>query len=136
MSSIIIRNGTIINEGSSSAGDILIKNDRIAAIGIIDNAFIPGDAKSVDAKGLYIIPGIIDDQVHFRDPGLTHKADIFSETRAAAAGGVTSFMDMPNTIPQAVTNEILEEKYIIAREKSLINYSFYIGGTNTNLSEL
>jgi len=136
MSSIIIRNGIIINEGSSSAGDILIKNDRIAAIGIIDNAFIPGDAKSVDAKGLYIIPGIIDDQVHFRDPGLTHKADIFSETRAAAAGGVTSFMDMPNTIPQAVTNEILEEKYIIAREKSLINYSFYIGGTNTNLSEL
>ena len=136
MSSIIIRNGIIINEGSSSAGDILIKNDRITAIGIIDNALIPGDAKSVDAKGLYIIPGIIDDQVHFRDPGLTHKADIFSETRAAAAGGVTSFMDMPNTIPQAVTNEILEEKYIIAREKSLINYSFYIGGTNTNLSEL
>jgi len=136
MSSIIIRNGVIINEGSSSTGDILIREDRIAAIGIIDDSLIPGDAKLIEAKGLYIIPGIIDDQVHFREPGLTHKADIFSETRAAAAGGVTSFMDMPNTIPQAVTNEILEEKYRIAQEKSLINYSFYIGGTNTNLSEL
>lgn len=136
MSSIIIRNGIIINEGSSSTGDLLIRDDRIEAIGTIDQTVIPKDAKPIDAKGLYVIPGVIDDQVHFREPGLTHKADIFSETRAAAAGGVTSFMDMPNTIPQSVTNEILEEKYKIAREKSLINYSFYIGGTNTNLSEL
>ena len=136
MSSIIIRNGIIINEGSSSIGDLLIRDDRIAAIGSIDQNVIPKDAKPIDAKGLYVIPGVIDDQVHFREPGLTHKADIYSETRAAAAGGVTSFMDMPNTIPQSVTNEILEEKYKIAREKSLINYSFYIGGTNTNLSEL
>lgn len=136
MSSIIIRNGIIINEGSSSAGDILIIDDRITAIGNIDETKIPGEAKPIDAEGLYVIPGIIDDQVHFREPGLTHKADIFSETRAAAAGGVTSFMDMPNTIPQSVTNEILEEKYRIAQEKSLINYSFYIGGTNTNLYEL
>jgi dihydroorotase len=90
----------------------------------------------IDANGMFVLPGVIDDQVHFREPGLTHKADIFSETRAAAAGGVTSFMDMPNTIPQATTNKLLEDKYTIASEKSIINYSFYIGGTNTNLQEL
>ena len=136
MSSIIIRNGTIINEGSSSISDLLITDDKITAIGTISGSEIPKGAKLIDAKGLFVIPGIIDDQVHFREPGLTYKADIFSETRAAAAGGVTSFMDMPNTIPQAVTNQILEEKYKIAAEKSLVNYSFYIGGTNTNLSDL
>jgi dihydroorotase len=136
MSSVLISNGIIINEGESRKADLLILNDRIASIGKINLSEIPRDVKMIDADGMFVLPGVIDDQVHFREPGLTHKADIFSETRAAAAGGVTSFMDMPNTIPQATTNKLLEDKYTIASEKSIINYSFYIGGTNTNLQEL
>jgi dihydroorotase len=136
MSSILIRNGTIVNEGKTSGGDLLIINDTISALGAIDNDQVPAGTRTIDAGGMYVLPGIIDDQVHFREPGLTHKADISSETRAAAAGGVTSFMDMPNTNPQTVTNELLEEKYRIGSDRSLINYSFYIGGTNSNLNEL
>lgn len=136
MSSIIIRNGTIVNEGKTSKGDILIVNDIITAIGDIDEPVIPAGTTSIDAEGRLVMPGIIDDHVHFREPGLTHKADIFSESRAAAAGGVTSFMDMPNTIPQAVTLKILEEKFSIASEKSFINYSFYLGATNSNIDEM
>ena len=94
---------------------------------------IPSAANIIDATGLLLIPGVIDDQVHFREPGLTHKGDIYSESRAAVAGGVTSFMDMPNTDPQTVTIESLNEKYNLGSEKSLINYSFLIGATNNNL---
>jgi dihydroorotase len=136
MSSILIKNGTIVNEGKASRGDLLIKDDSISAIGIINPEIVPGEVKIINAEGLIVLPGIIDDQVHFRDPGFPHKADIFSETRAAVAGGTTSFMDMPNTDPQTVTVKLLEEKYKIGQEKSLVNYSFYIGGTNNNFNEL
>jgi dihydroorotase len=136
MSGIIIQNATIINEGRSFRGDLLIKDETISAIGSPGQLKIPKDARTIDATGLLLIPGIIDDQVHFREPGLTHKADIFSETRAAAAGGITSFMDMPNTIPQTVTLEALACKNKLGSEKSLINYSFYLGATNNNLREV
>lgn len=136
MSAILITHGTIVNEGISFKGDILIIDDKIAAIGSVEPSIIPSGTKKIDAAGCYILPGLIDDQVHFREPGLTHKADILSETRAAAAGGITSFMDMPNTIPQTVSLELLEEKYKIGNDRSMINYSFYLGGTNTNISDL
>jgi len=136
MNSIFIKNATIVNEGQTFKGDLLIKDEFISAIGSIDRESIPAGARIIEASGLLLLPGIIDDQVHFREPGLIHKGDIFSETRAAVAGGVTSFMDMPNTIPQTVTIDILNEKYKTGQENSLINYSFYIGGTNFNLDEL
>ena len=136
MSSIFIKNATIINEGRAFKGDLLIKDELISDLGSIDPERIPSGTKVIDASGLFLIPGIIDDQVHFREPGLTHKGDILSESRAAAAGGVTSFMDMPNTIPQTVSIDLLNEKYKIGEENSLVNYSFYIGGTNTNLNDL
>jgi dihydroorotase len=136
MSAILITHGTIVNEGISFKGDILICDDTISAIGIIDPSVIPPGVRTIDAAGCYVLPGLIDDQVHFREPGLTHKADILSETRAAAAGGITSFMDMPNTIPQTTTLDMLEEKYKIGSERSMINYSFYLGGTNSNLEDL
>ncbi len=119
-----------------SAGDLLIKDEIIASIGSFDKFNIPPGTKIIDAKGLLLLPGIIDDQVHFREPGLTHKGDIYSESRAAVAGGVTSFMDMPNTNPQTVTIDILNEKYIIGSENSFTNYSFYLGATNTNIDEV
>ena len=136
MRSILIQNATIINEGKSFRGDLLIKDEIISAIGSPGQLKAPSGAKSIDASRLLLIPGIIDDQVHFREPGLTHKGDIFSETRAAAAGGITSFMDMPNTIPRTVTLEALNNKYILGSERSLINYSFNIGATNNNLNEI
>ena len=136
MNSIFIRNATIVNEDRSFKGDLLIKDEYISAIGLIEQNLIPAGTKIIDASGLLLLPGIIDDQVHFREPGLTHKGDILSETRAAVAGGVTSFMDMPNTVPQTVTIDLLNEKYKTGQENSLINYSFYIGGTNNNLYEL
>ena len=136
MSNIFINNATIINEGRSFRGSLLIRDEIIAAIGNIDEKDIPANATIIDATGHLLLPGIIDDQVHFREPGLTHKGDIFTESRAAVAGGVTSFMDMPNTIPQTVTISALEDKYRIASEKSLINYSFNIGATNDNLDEV
>ena len=136
MSSILIKDATIVNEGRTFKGDLLIKDELISEIGCISLERIPAGAKIIDARGLLILPGIIDDQVHFREPGLTHKGDILSESRAAAAGGVTSFMDMPNTIPQTVSIDLLNEKYKTGAENSLVNYSFYIGGTNTNLNEL
>jgi dihydroorotase len=136
MSSILIRNATIINEGRSYISDLLVKDEIISSIGSADQMSIPAGTKIIDATSLLLIPGVIDDHVHFREPGLTHKGDIFTETRAAAAGGITSFMDMPNTIPQAVTMNTLNEKYQSGSEKSLINYSFYIGATNTNLDEV
>ena len=136
MSSILIKNATIINEGKNFRGDLLIKDEIIAEIGDINQPDIPAGTKIIEASGLLLVPGVIDDQVHFREPGLTHKGDIYSETRAAAAGGVTSFMDMPNTVPQTVTMNELNEKYRIGSENSLTNYSFYIGATNTNLNEV
>lgn len=136
MNSILISNATIINEGKIFKGDLLIKDELISAIGEPGQVKAPPGTKQIDASGLLLIPGVIDDQVHFREPGLTHKGDIFSETRAAAAGGITSFMDMPNTVPQTVTIDALNDKYILGSEKSLINYSFYIGATNDNLEEI
>ncbi len=136
MSSILIRNATIVNEGKISGNDLLIKDELITAIGRSGNWKIPAGTGIIEADGLLLLPGLIDDQVHFREPGLTHKGDIFTESGAAAAGGVTSFMDMPNTVPQTVTVEALEEKYRLGAEKSLINYSFCIGATNDNLDEI
>jgi dihydroorotase len=136
MNSILIKNANIVNEGLTIRGDLLIKNELISDIGNIEPEKIPADTKIIDATGLFLLPGIIDDQVHFREPGLTHKGDIFTESRAAAAGGITSFMDMPNTVPQTTSLDALNEKYKIGGERSLINYSFYIGGTNSNLKDL
>lgn len=136
MSGILIKNPTIINEGVSFKGDLLIEDEIISGIGSPGELKVPPATRTIDAEGLILIPGIIDDHVHFREPGLTHKGDIFSETRAAAAGGITSFMDMPNTIPQTVTSKDLEEKFLIGAERSLVNYSFYIGATDNNLSEI
>lgn len=136
MSTILIKNARVVNEGSSFIGSLLVKGETIERIGKIPDNIIPPNTIIIDANGLILIPGVIDDQVHFREPGLTHKGDIFTESRAAAAGGITSFMDMPNTIPPTITNSLLREKLKTASEKSLVNYSFYIGATNDNLDEL
>lgn len=136
MSSILIKNATLVNEGTTKRQDLLIHDEYISAIGLSEEWDILAGTTTIDASGLILIPGVIDDQVHFREPGLTHKGDIFSESKAAAAGGVTSFMDMPNTNPQTVTIEILNDKYLIGSEKSVTNYSFYIGATNTNIDEV
>jgi dihydroorotase len=134
---IIITDATIVNEGKTFAGYVVIENSLIKEVS--DKHFVKSKYKGyeiINAEGKYLLPGAIDDQVHFREPGLTHKADIYSESKAAVSGGVTSFMDMPNTIPNAVTNKLLEEKYAIASEKSFANYSFYIGASNDNIREL
>jgi dihydroorotase len=136
MSTILIKNATTVNEGIISKKDLLIKDDLISAIGQSENWKIPAGTTIIEAAGLLLLPGVIDDQVHFREPGLTHKGSIFSESRAAAAGGITSFMDMPNTNPQTITSEALDQKYRLGSENSLINYSFLIGATNDNLSEV
>jgi len=133
MKSILIQNALLVNEGSTIQADVLVQNGRIAQIG--QNIAVPAD-HTIDAAGLHLLPGVIDDQVHFREPGLTHKATIASEARAAVAGGTTSFMEMPNTVPNTVTQELLEEKYAIAARTSLANYSFYMGATNDNLAEV
>lgn len=133
MSTIIIRNATIVNEGKEFVSDLLISRGRIEKIGTSVN--VGSSAREIDADGLHLLPGVIDDQVHFREPGLTHKADIFTESRAAVAGGVTSFMDMPNTLPNTLTQELLEEKYKLAAERSLANYSFFMGIRKDNLEE-
>ena len=130
----LIKNAQIVNENQIFKGDLLIENDLILKIGNdISDEYAH---RVIDADGKYLLPGVIDDQVHFREPGLTHKGDIESESRAAIAGGVTSFIEQPNTVPNAVTQELLEEKYKIAAEKSLANYSFMMGGTNDNLEEI
>ena len=130
----LIKNAQIVNENQIFKGDLLIENDLILKIG---NDISEDTAhRVIDADGKYLLPGVIDDQVHFREPGLTHKGDIESESRAAIAGGVTSFIEQPNTVPNAVTQQLLEEKYKIAAEKSLANYSFMMGGTNDNLEEV
>ena len=136
MSSLFIKNATIINEGMTFRGEMLIKDEFISAIKPRGQITVPYKTQIIDAGGLLLIPGIIDDQVHFREPGLTHKGDIFSESRAAVAGGITSFMDMPNTNPQTITNALLNEKFRLGSENSLANYSFYLGATNSNLDEV
>jgi dihydroorotase len=135
MSIFLIKNARIVNEGSIFEGDVLIENEFITEIA---ESISPksSNCKIIDAEGNYLIPGAIDDQVHFREPGLTHKGDIASESAAAVAGGITSFIEQPNTIPNAVTQEILEGKYKIAAESSYANYSFMMGGTNDNLEEI
>ncbi len=134
MQQYIIKNTCIINEGKRINGDVLIKNGRIEKIaGTIDTK---ERSKEIIATDQFLIPGAIDDQVHFREPGLTHKATIYSEARAAVAGGVTSFMEMPNTQPPAFTQELLEDKYAIAAQHSLANYSFYMGTSNDNIEEV
>jgi len=130
----VIKNATVVNEGKVFKASIFINNGIIEKISK-DESTTEG-YEVIDAEGLHLFPGVIDDQVHFREPGLTYKADIYSESRAAVAGGVTSFMEMPNTIPQALTQELLEEKYKIAEQKSFANYSFYMGASNDNLTEV
>jgi dihydroorotase len=133
MSTILIKNAQIVNRGKVFHSDILVKNGRIEQI---DSTIDVKADREIDASGKYVLPGIIDDQVHFREPGLTHKSDLYTEPRAAVAGGVTSFMEMPNTKPPAVTQGLLQNKYDIAAQKSLANYSFFMGATNDNLEEV
>jgi dihydroorotase len=134
MKRILIKNAKIVNEGKIFEGDLLIEGELI--IEISDSISAKTDYKVIDAEGNYLMPGAIDDQVHFREPGLTHKGDIGSESRAAVAGGITSFIEQPNTVPNAVTQDLLEQKYQIAAETSHANYSFMMGGTNDNLDEI
>ena len=129
----LIKNAFIVNEGDIIKSDILIKEQLIEDIN--KNINVKAE-KIIDAEGLYLMPGIIDDQVHFREPGLTHKGNIYSESKAAVAGGITSYMEMPNTNPKALTQELLEDKYCIAAEKSLANFSFFMGASNDNLEEV
>jgi dihydroorotase len=135
----IITGATLINEGRSYKASVLISDGLISRI-FEGETFEPtpeaADAEIIDGTGKWLIPGVIDDQVHFRDPGLTHKGDLYTESRAAVAGGVTSFMEMPNTVPNALTQDLLEQKYSMAAEKSLANYSFYMGASNDNLAEI
>ena len=133
MNSYLIKNATIVNEGSSFIGDILVENGIIKKI---DSSITVNSFPVINATGKCLIPGLIDDQVHFREPGLTHKATIGTESRAAVAGGVTTFIEMPNTVPQATTQQLLQNKFDIAEKTSFVNYSFMFGGTNDNLEEL
>lgn len=135
MHTTLIKNARIVNEGKILKGDVLIQGDRITEIS--ENISVKSaNTKVIDADGCYLLPGMIDDQVHFREPGLTQKATIASESKAAVAGGITSYIEMPNTIPQATTIELIEEKFAIAEKTSWANYSFMFGGTNDNLDEI
>ncbi|PIB36297.1 dihydroorotase [Reichenbachiella sp. 5M10] len=129
----LIKNAKLVNEGTMLAHDVLIKDQMIDKIGY---DLSHDTATVIDAKGQFLLPGVIDDQVHFREPGLTHKAEIYTESRAAVAGGITSFMEMPNTVPNTLTQELLQDKYDIAAQKSLANYSFFMGASNDNLEEV
>ncbi|WP_339887448.1 dihydroorotase [uncultured Flavobacterium sp.] len=135
MSSILIKNAKIVNEGQIFEGDVLVENEFIVEIASQISSK-SSETVIIDAEGNYLLPGVIDDQVHFREPGLTHKGNIESESRAAVAGGITSFIEQPNTVPNAVTQELLEDKYQIAAKTSYANYSFMMGGTNDNLEEI
>lgn len=135
MNTVLIKNAKIVNEGRIFEGDVLIEGEFIKEIAE-SISHKSSNCKVIDAEGNYLIPGAIDDQVHFREPGLTHKGDIASESRAAVAGGITSFIEQPNTVPNAVTQELLEDKYQIAAQSSYANYSFMMGGTNDNLEEV
>ena len=131
-----IKSATLVNEGQTFVASVLVSEGIIAKIIPEGTPFDAGSATVIDGTGKYLVPGIIDEHVHFREPGMTYKADIQSESRAAVAGGVTSFMDMPNTMPQTTTQELLQQKFDLAAEKSLANYSFYLGATNDNLGEI
>lgn len=133
MNSILIINANIVNEGKTFTGDVLIENGIISRI---DKNISAKADKTIDAGGKYLLPGVIDDQVHFREPGLTHKGNIFSESRAAVAGGTTSFMEMPNTVPNALNQQLLNDKYEIGAKSSLANYSFFMGASNDNIEEV
>jgi dihydroorotase len=133
MSSILIKSATVVNENRQFIADVLIKDGLIDRI---DKQIGSAADHEINAEGLYLLPGCIDDQVHFREPGLTHKATIYTESRAAVAGGITSFMEMPNTVPNALTKQLLEDKYQIASQTSPANYSFYMGASNSNLNEV
>jgi len=135
MQNYLIKNVSIVNEGLIQQGDVLIKNGRIEKI-LPQITSSGADIKEINGEGKFLFPGVIDDQVHFREPGLTHKATIYTEAKAGVAGGVTSFMEMPNTIPPAFTQELLEDKYAIASQTSLANYSFYMGTSNDNAGEV
>ncbi|HUQ97334.1 MAG TPA: amidohydrolase family protein, partial [Chitinophagaceae bacterium] len=134
MQNYLIKNINIVNEGRIQTADVAIENDRIKTIG--SNLAASGGAIEIAGDGNYLLPGAIDDQVHFREPGLTHKATIYTEAKAAVAGGVTSFMEMPNTQPPVFTQALLEDKYSIAAQTSLANYSFYMGTSNYNLEDV
>ena len=129
----LLKNAQIINEGSLVAADVMIQGDRIVKVAKIIDDY---EAQVIDLSGKFLMPGVIDDQVHFREPGLTHKGRIYSEAKAAVAGGITSFMEMPNTKPQALTQALLEDKYLIGAKDSLANYSFFMGASNENLDEV
>lgn len=131
-----IKDATLVNEGISFPASVFVMDGKIARIVRPGDAFDPGAAVVIDGKGKWLLPGLIDEHVHFREPGMTHKADLYTESRAAVAGGVTSFMDMPNTLPQTTTQVLLQQKFDLAAEKSLANYSFYLGATNDNLAEV
>jgi dihydroorotase len=133
MKDYLIKNATLVNEGKQFIADVLIKNQKIEKIG---NNLQAVNAIEINAEGKYLLPGFIDDQVHFREPGLTHKAEIYTEAKAAVSGGITSFMEMPNTVPNTLTQELLADKYAIGSKKSLANYSFYMGASNDNLEEM
>lgn len=134
MPKTIIKQTTLVNEGKQFVADVLLHNGRIEKIA--SQITTPEGATEINAEGLYLLPGVIDDQVHFREPGLTHKANIASEARAAVAGGVTSFMEMPNTVPAALTQDLLENKYAIAANSAVANYSFFMGVSNDNVEEV
>lgn len=134
MSDVLIKGATLINEGASFVSDVLISNGKISKIAT--DIEVASHVNSINGAGMHLLPGLIDDQVHFREPGLTHKGDLYTESRAAVAGGITSFMEMPNTVPNALTQELLEEKYARAAEVSIANYSFFMGASNENLSEV
>lgn len=133
MKSILIKSATVVNEGKQFIADVLLKEGFIERM---DNNIDVKADREINAEGLYLFPGCIDDQVHFREPGLTHKATIATESRAAVAGGITSFMEMPNTVPNTLTRQLLEDKYQIASQNSLANYSFFMGASNDNLDEV
>ncbi|MFH0756008.1 MAG: dihydroorotase [Bacteroidota bacterium] len=136
MDNYLIKNARIVNKGVTTMGFVLVRGGIIRAVGKGKPAETPDHVEVVDAGGKYLLPGVIDDQVHFREPGLTHKGEIATETKAAVAGGITSFMEMPNTKPQATTIDLLEQKYNRAAEVSMANYSFYLGATNDNTDEI
>lgn len=132
----LLKQPTVINEGKSEVVDVLIENERIVKIAPTISSISDSSVQEINLEGKYLVSGSIDDQVHFREPGLTHKADVFTESRAAVAGGITSFMEMPNTVPNALTQELLQDKYNIASVSSIANYSFFMGASNDNIEEV
>src|SRR6188508_558328 len=134
MQKYLFKNISVVNEGAISIADVFIEKGRIEKIAA--NITVKENVTEINGEGKHLLPGAIDDQVHFREPGLTHKATIYTESNAAVAGGITSFMEMPNTVPPVFTQDLLEEKYAIAADSSLANYSFYMGTSNDNLEEV